>query len=150
MSSNAYKLILRAVFVICAAAVMLSALPHHHHNGSEAVCFNLTHCFAHSDNHDSCCDHHDHCSSEQSSESEPASCHLKIDVAEISSQLSKQTLLPPVQLQTIVIEPLELLAAIDCPLFEGADRTLMLPDPALRIVRYIARALPCRASTLCA
>ena len=101
-----------AVFAFCAVAVMLGALPHHHHDGSQAVCFNPTHCFAHSDNHSDCCDH-DHCSSEQDATGEHSSCHLKIDVAEVISQLSKQSLLPPVQLQTLVAEPFELLALIE-------------------------------------
>lgn len=146
MVTNVHNWIFRTVFAFCAVAVMLAALPHHHHDGSEAVCFNPMHCFAHSDSHSDCCDH-DHCTSEQDSTGEPSSCHLKIDVAEVISQLSKQSLLPPAQLQTFVVEPLELLALVECEVENLDNQQASLPDPAQRIVRYIARALPTRAAT---
>lgn len=146
MVSNVHNWIFRAVFALCAAAVMLAAMPHHHHDGSEAVCFNPTHCFTHSTDHSDCCDH-DHCTGEHNPSGEPSSCHLKIDVAEVISQLSKQSLLPPVQLQMLVSEPLELLALVDCEAGEMELTPTLAPDPAQRIVRYIARALPTRAAT---
>jgi hypothetical protein len=146
MATNVHNWIFRAVFAFCAVALMLGALPHHHHDGSQAVCFNPTHCFTHSDNYSDCCDH-DHCSSEQDATGEHSSCHLKIDVAEVISQLSKQSLLPPVQLQTLVAEPFEVLALIECKVEHLDYQQLLLPDPAQRIVRYIARALPTRATT---
>ena len=146
MATKVHNWIFRAVFALCAAAVMLAALPHHHHDGDEAVCFNPTHCFAHSDNHSDCCDHN-HCSSDHDATGEPSSCHLKIDVAEVISQLSKQSLLPPAQLQAIIAEPLELLAMAESDVDDSDYRQALLPDPAQRIVRYIARALPTRAAT---
>lgn len=146
MVSNVHNSIFRVVFALCAVALMLGALPHHHHNGSEAVCFNPTHCFAHSANHSDCCDH-DHCSTENNSADEPSSCHLKIDVAEIISQLSKQSLLPPVQLQVLIAEPLETIATADFKVGMVENRSDLEPDPTQRIVSYIARALPTRAAT---
>ncbi|MBP3549564.1 MAG: hypothetical protein J6J56_05080 [Rikenellaceae bacterium] len=147
MATKVHNWIFRAVFALCAVAVMIAALPHHHHDGSEAVCFNPMHCFAHSDSHSDCCDH-DHCSTEHNTSSEPSSCHLKIDVAEVISQLSKQSLLPPVQLQVLIAEPLEMLAMAEYGTEEQYYRQQdLLPDPAQRIVRYIARALPTRAAT---
>lgn len=146
MVSNVHNSIFRAVFALCAAAVMLAALPHHHHDGSEAVCFNPMHCFAHSEDNSDCYDH-DHCSGEHNTSNEPSSCHLKIDVAEVISQLSKQSLLPPVQLQMFVGEPLDLLAQIEDVAGEMEYTPSLLPNPAQRIVRYIARALSTRAAT---
>lgn len=146
MVTNVHNWIFRAVFALCAVAVMIAALPHHHHDGSEAVCFNPMHCFTHSDAHDHVCDH-DHCTAEHDATGEHSSCHLKIDVAEVISNLSKQSLLPPVQLQTIIVEPLELLAEARCEAEDVVDRHNLSPDPAQRIVRYIARALPTRAAT---
>ena len=146
MATNVHNWIFRAVFALCAAAVMLAALPHHHHDGDEVVCFNPTHCFAHTDSHSDCCDH-DHCTADSDATGEPSSCHLKIDVAEVISQLSKQSLLPPVQLQAIVTEPLELLAMAEFEADEVVYQQSLQPDPAQRIVRYIARALPTRAAT---
>jgi len=68
-------------------------------------------------------------------------------VAEVISQLSKQSLLPPVQLQVLIAEPLEMLALAEYVDEEQGYRQDLLPDPAQRIVRYIARALPTRAAT---
>lgn len=146
MVSNVHNSIFRMVFALCAVALMLAALPHHHHNGSEAVCFNPTHCFTHSANHSDCCDH-DHCSTENNSADEPSSCHLKIDVAEIISQLSKQSLLPPAQLQVLITETFEMVALVDTQTCEVEYQSTSEPDPAQRIVSYIARALPTRAAT---
>ena len=147
MATKVHYWIFRAVFALCAVAVMIAALPPHHHDGSEAVCFNPMHCFAHSDSHSECCDHA-HCSTEHNTSSEPSSFHLKIDVAEVISQLSKQSLLPPVQLQVLIAEHLEMLAMAEYGTEEQDYRQQdLLPDPAQRIVRYIARALPPRAAT---
>lgn len=147
MVTQVHNIVFRAVFALCAAAFVLATLPHHHHDNSEAVCFNPMHCFAHSDDHSDCCDHHDHCSTPANSTDEHSSCHLKIDVAEVISQLSKQSLLPPVQLHALIIEPLETVAMIAQEDTQRVDRHVLLPDPAQRIVRYIARALPTRAAT---
>lgn len=83
--------IIRLISAVCTVAVLLASLPHHHHNGSPAVCFNITHCWngnthdcgAHDPDGHSCTDHPHDCGDNSS---EPAGCHLKIDVAEILKQ----------------------------------------------------------------
>lgn len=142
MRQHAYRVFLRTVFSLCIVVLGLSSLPHHHHDGSESVCFNLKHCFSATAD---CSEAHEHCT--DSDGSEPSSCHLKIDVAEVLASLSKHLVLPPA-----VFEVSDLLVVrdemVDDPALTAADRAFSdKPNPGAVVITYIARALPVRASS---
>jgi len=132
----------RAVFAICIAALLLCSLPHHHHGNSQAVCFNIVHCFHNADD----CPDHDRCPAHPSSE--PASCHLKIDVAE-SLSLTGKHFIPaqPVLFLTTQPEPAQCAGSAFALTAVTVGASHPQPEPNLLIIDYIARALPARAST---
>lgn len=142
MRQHAYRVFLRTVFSLCIVVLGLSSLPHHHHDGSERVCFNLKHCFSATAD---CSEAHEHCT--DSDGSEPSSCHLKIDVAEVLASLSKHLVLPPAvfavsDLLVVRDEP------DDDPALTAADRAFSdKPSPGAVVITYIVRALPVRASS---
>lgn len=142
MGISEHNFVTRAVFALCMAAMLLCSLPHHHHGDSEAVCFDITHCF-----HDErgCCEH-DRCPAHSSDE--PASCHLKIDVAELVSLNTKHFVpVQPVIFLFVQQEPAECGEATLSLADQNVCTSHFPPVPKRRITDYIARALPARAST---
>lgn len=129
----------RIVLLLLVAVQIAASLPHHHHGESEAVCFDITHCFE--ECHDGGCSSHEHdCE---------GGCALRIDVAQFSSEDSYKSFLHLACLVNDNFAVVDILSqCVPCACGMCMAERRHEPVPTDIFASYLRQAIPPRAPSL--
>lgn len=139
MDSAVRNIFVRLVLSLCIAMQIAACLPHHHHGGSEAVCFDVAHCF------DSCTAG---CRSEHEHDCD-GDCALKIDVAQFTSEDSYKSFFHSACLANDNFAVADIVPEfLPCACSLCADEKRHETAPIDIFACYLRRAIPARAPSL--